>query len=160
MTPSTFQLGYLRHFVIVAVVVCSAVLVKAPSAQATSTVSPRSLTAAPCRAVDGVTLKHLHYLRISSVGTTAADSAWRSDTHVPVVADTLHDIGIVADSSLCAAALNAYNALVTPDSAATEIELFQADTVYVAAHPLILSGEFVASHVFDRSFRYLGTYMQ
>ena len=120
----------------------------------------RAAAAPPCRSPDAVTARHLHYLRMTSIGTAPADSAWRAGTRVPVVADTLHDIVVVTDSSLCASGLAAYNALITPDSLVSEIELLQADTVFVADHPSIRSGEFVASHVFDRAFRFLGGYLQ
>ena len=115
--------------------------------------------AGPCRPVDAVTRSHLHYLRISSIGPLPGSVSWRVGTKVPFVRDTLTDIDVVADPHLCSRALRAYNAIVTPDSQATEIEL-RADTVYVAAHPLIRSGEFVTSYVFDRSFRFLGAYLQ
>ena len=107
-----------------------------------------------------MTIAHLHYLRVMSGGTSSADSAWRVGTHVPMVTDTLRDIDTVSDPALCASALVAFNSMITPDSAATEIELLRADSVYVAAHPSIRSGEFIASHVFDRAFRYLGSYFQ
>ena len=54
----------------------------------------------------------------------------------------------------------AYDALIIPGSLASEIELLRADTVFVVAHPSVMSGEFVASHVFDRGFRFLGTHQQ
>jgi hypothetical protein len=63
-------------------------------------------------------------------------------------------------SSLCASALAAYNALITLDGSASEIELLRADTVFVTAHPPILSGKVLASHVFDSAFHCLGSYLQ
>ncbi|HUQ46023.1 MAG TPA: hypothetical protein VM033_05195 [Gemmatimonadaceae bacterium] len=121
-------------------------------------VSP-SRSVNPCLIGHGSTVGHLHYLRISSIGTTRNDSLWRANTRVPVVTDTAA-IVVVSDSLLCRGALNAYNAIVNTDSAATEIELLRADTVYVASHPAIASGEWIGRYVLDRSFNYLGSYFK
>jgi hypothetical protein len=111
----------------------------------------------PCRAPDGATAAHLHYLRVSSIAPTKA--AWRASTNVPLVADTATLVTVVSDSTLCAGALVAFNAIVLPDSAATEIELLRADTVYVAGHPRVRSGEWNMAYVFGSTFQVLGSYL-
>jgi hypothetical protein len=114
-----------------------------------------------CRTPDVVTIAHLTYLRQSSSSASAQDSAWRVHLNVPRIADTTNRIVVVSDSTLCTRALAAYNvAAALTDSAATEIELLQADTVFVASHPSIRSGEFVMSYVFDHAFNFLGSYLQ
>ncbi len=81
--------------------------------------------------------------------------------HVPAVSDTANRIVVVSDSARCTAALIAFNTTAQlTDSSATEIELIQADTVFVASHPAIMSGEFVMRYVFDRGFHYLGSYLK
>jgi hypothetical protein len=114
----------------------------------------------PCRASDSMTTEHLHYLRRFSIDTSPRAVAWRDGAKIPLITDTTSNVAVVSDSAACRSALVAYNALVTPDSAVTEIELLRADSVYVASNPSVLSGEFVGRHVFNHSFHYIGSYLK
>lgn len=120
-----------------------------------------ALPASPCRARDAATTAHLHYLRALAISSSNAAAGWRASVHVPAVSDTANRIVVVSDSAQCTAALIAFNTTAQlTDSSATEIELIQADTVFVASHPAIMSGEFVMRYVFDRGFHYLGSYLK
>lgn len=120
--------------------------------------SGRATAGASCRMPDASTTERLHYLRLASMSPRKV--AWRTATKVPLLVDTTALVDVVSDSVLCARALTAYNTIVLPDSAATEIELLRADTVYVATHPTVRSGEFIMSYVFDSTFQWLGAYLQ
>jgi hypothetical protein len=90
-----------------------------------------------------------------------AAATWRASTKVPQLTDTVTNVIAISDSALCATALTAFNTTAElTDSAATEIQLLRVDTVYVASHPSIQSGEFVMSYVFDLTFHFLGAYLQ
>jgi hypothetical protein len=117
-----------------------------------------SFAANPCRTPDAATATHLHYLRLWSAAPTKA--AWRAGTKVPLISDTVTMVTVVSDSTLCASALAAYNATATPDSAVTEIELFRADTVFVAGHPRVMNGEWNIAYVFGSAFQFLSSYLQ
>ena len=116
-----------------------------------------SAAGAQLTGIAAATTAHLHYLRVSSASAATGDSAWRTHTRVPLIADTTL-VRAVTDPTLCARALAAYNAIVLPDSGATEIELLRADTVYVADHPLVCSGEWTFAYVLGSAFQYLGSY--
>jgi hypothetical protein len=120
-----------------------------------------SWRASPCRVPDAATTRHLHSLRrlASDSSKVAGGAAWHTGSKVPIIADTNH-ILVVLEPARCAAALAAFNTLLElSDSSATEIELLQADSVFVASHPAIMSGEWVMRNVFNSRFTYLGSYM-
>jgi hypothetical protein len=72
----------IRRLAVTCVLLGSAFLVQAPRSPVHRHTA-RIVATGPCRQADALTVKHLHYLRIFSIGTTSADSAWRTGTRVP-----------------------------------------------------------------------------
>ena len=150
----------MRYARVLLVFVCTGLLLQATSARASA---PARTTASsgPCLPINATTLKHLHYVRAMASSSAPAAATWRASTKVPQLTDTVTNVIAISDSALCATALTAFNTTAElTDSAATEIQLLRVDTVYVASHPSIQSGEFVMSYVFDLTFHFLGAYLQ
>ena len=114
----------------------------------------------PCRTPDTATAKHLHYLRLRASGASPVSVTWRGSSKVPFVTDTTGLITVVADSATCARAIASYDTLMLHgDSAVTEIEVIQADTLFVISHPLVRPGEWVGRFVVDTGMRPIAGYL-
>ncbi|MEP6621420.1 MAG: hypothetical protein ABJE47_18990 [bacterium] len=86
----------------------------------------------------------------------------RADLALPLVSDTLAQVYVVQDSSICATALSAYRGVVHPAArGATSVEVIRAGAMFVVSSPEVQAGqgEFTNRIVFDSTFKMLTNYL-
>jgi hypothetical protein len=81
---------------------------------------------------------------------------------LPLVTDTLAEVYVIRDSSVCVRALAAYRTVVdTAAQRATSVEVIRAKGAYIVSSPDVQpgQGEFTNRIVFDSTFRMLSNYL-
>jgi len=144
-----------RRFAFASLVAATRLL--APSGQA-SVVSGTA-----CRAADTTTSVEITGLKRAMHSTNDVDSNFVNNVHLPYVTDSA--IVVVSDSTVCARALSAHNAVAgyssaeLADRASSSIYVIRVGTVYVTFNPAFRSGEFVNHFVWNSSFHLLANWL-
>jgi hypothetical protein len=129
----------------------------------TPTSNTSSASGTACRAADTTTSLEIIALQHEMHSTSDVDSAFINNGRLPYVADSA--IVVVSDSTVCARALSAHNAVAGYTNAelaapaSSSIYVIRVGGVYVTFNPAFRSGEFVNHFVWDSSFHLLANWL-